>query len=278
MELPRLIHAGGYFHAERHVMVNRHAHLGLTLRGIRHSRVYAPDGTLLRAFPAADGEPFHPRLTLTAPGCRIDFEYGPDRENYVLQLDFPALAFEAKTHQLRLDCDSTALPLPPTAALDPAEIPVVRETFLRIIREHASAVPRRRLTAEVMTCDLLLRFLRTEEDADDAVSRFRRILDEDDWTRPLADCCRELGIGRDTMRKKFFDRYRITPAEYRARRREQKIRELFAASMTLKEIAFAVGMKHPSHLSAFIRERCGKTPTELARELHDASRRRAGNA
>ena len=61
-----------------------------------------------------------------------------------------------------------------------------------------------------------------------------------------------------------MEQYHIEPGEYRARRRLNRIMELFRENrLSPKEIAEAVGMHHVTHLHAFLRERLGMTPREL---------------
>ena len=47
----------------------------------------------------------------------------------------------------------------------------------------------------------------------------------------------------------------------------QKILHLFAhTQLTLKEVAFAVGMKNVTHLNSLLKAHYGKTPSQLCRE------------
>ena len=96
---------------------------------------------------------------------------------------------------------------------------------------------------------LFRRFLEAEQKTDDLVELFRKKIDADEkWEKSLEEICAELGYGRDRLRNEFFNRYKIAPNEYRARRRLQKILNLFAESrLTLKEVAFEVGMRNATH-------------------------------
>ena len=70
------------------------------------------------------------------------------------------------------------------------------------------------------------------------------------------------------LRRLFLKHYRTTPAEYRARLRFAKIRQLLGKSdLSFKEIADSVGMKHVTHLYLFLKKQCGKTPAELRKTL-----------
>lgn len=267
MQLPQICHAGGYFHVQKAGQTITRQWLGMGVSGRIRSKIYAPDGTLFREFDHTV-QPQTPALYILTPGFSSEFEYGPNRENYVIGLDFPALTYDRENRCFMLDYDGLQLPMADTLPLAETEVSTMRETFQTIIREHASAIPYRQLTAAWMTLDLLRRFFRQPADDRDPVKRFRQMLvDDPGSSTPLEWYSHELGISRDTLRRKFFARYKITPAEYRSRLKLEYIKKLFSTTdMTLKEIAFAAGMKNPSHLSMFIRARCNQSASSLCRE------------
>ena len=133
---------------------------------------------------------------------------------------------------------------------------------------YASALPRNLLEAELNVLRILERFIQEPHREDDMAEQFRKQLDDDqEWNYSITEHCVRLGVNRDRLREKFFDRYKIEPGEYRAQMRLRKIRHLLAYSdLTLKEIAYEIGMKNLSHLSGFVRQRCGKSPSQLRRE------------
>jgi AraC-like DNA-binding protein len=116
--------------------------------------------------------------------------------------------------------------------------------------------------------NILQNFLQSPESWDDNIERFRKRLEEDVlWKYSITEHCRRLNINRDLLRQEFQNRYKIAPGEYRLQMRLRKICHLLAYSdLNLTEIACEVGMKNLSHLSRFVRERCGKTPTQLSNE------------
>ncbi len=267
MQLPQICHAGGYFHVQKASQTITRQWLCLSISGQIRCKLYAPDGSLFRDFDRAIRTQV-PSLHIFTPGFSTEFEYGANRENYVISLDFPALTFDRESRSFMLDYDGIQLPMADIIPLDETETKVMRETFQTIIREHESALPYRQLSAAWMTLDLLRRFFRQPADDRDPVKRFRKMLaDDPGGSKPLEWYSHELGISRDTLRRKFFARYQITPAEYRTRLKMEYIKKLFSTTdMTLKEIAFAAGMKNPSHLSMFIRAKCGQSASSLCRE------------
>ena len=120
---------------------------------------------------------------------------------------------------------------------------------------------------------ILQNFLRFPEAGDDVIELFRKRLEEDVlWENSITEHCRKLNVNRDLLRQEFQTRYKIAPGEYRIQLRLRKICHLLAYSdLNLKEIAYEVGMKNLSHLSCFVKERCGKTPSELSREYRNKS-------
>ena len=144
----------------------------------------------------------------------------------------------------------------------------LRHLFSELAQLYNSSLPRNQLEAELLLLQIFHYFLRTPAPEDDRVEAFRKRLAEDTlWSRTILQHCKEMGINRDQLRKDFLERYKITPGEYRMELRLRKIRHLLAYSdLTLKEIAFEAGMKNLSHLSSFVRARCGKTPSLLAKE------------
>ena len=265
MILPKIINAGVYRKAEQKTQTVPVLFLGLYMHGLRRSTIYAPDGTLFRRWdPSMD----RPTLGLTPKGFRNTFDYGPDRENWVIMLAFPALKYNLEEHRLYWHCNGYPLAVPMRITLKEDEVAEFRHKFHMVCTLYAGALPQNLLEAELTVLDILRRFLQFPRLEDDAVEQFRKQLEEDqNWSCSITEHCVRLGVNRDQLRREFFDRYKIAPGEYRVQMRLRKIRHLLAYSdMTLKEIAYETGMKNLSHLSSFIRERCGKPPSQLRRE------------
>ena len=267
MILPKIMNVGVYRHAEKHAQTITGLWICLSLKGLIRSAVYYPDGTLFRSFDASK-QKFVPELRIVTPGFRTDFEYGPSRENWVLMLAFPAIRFQNETHRLFWNYNGTALEIPNSIPLKTAEAEELRQTFETLNILYSSSLPRNQLEAELTVLRIFQRFLFVAIPENDLVERFRKRLDEDSsWDLSIAQHCLEMGVNRDFLRKLFFDRYKIEPGEYRIRMRLRKILHLITYTrLNLKEIAFKVGMKNSSHLSVFIRKRCGTTPSALGRE------------
>ena len=84
----------------------------------------------------------------------------------------------------------------------------------------------------------------------------------------VRDHCRKLGYTTGHCRKLFTREMHLDPGEYRMRCRMERILSLLSGgSLTYKEIAFEVGMKHVTHLHSFVKKRTGKTLDSLADSL-----------
>ena len=267
MNLPKIINAGVYRSAQKARQVVEYPWIALSLKGLIRRAEYDPRGRLKNTFDSAK-EPFVPNLSVCVPGFVLDFEYGEDRENYVTVLDWNALRYDCDRAEFSLVYDDIELKIPEVVELSAPEAVFLRERFEEIMAKYNSAIPCNQFAAEIMTGELFLRFLRKPMERDDAVELFRKLLDEDEhYEKSILMHCRDLGENRDLLRQRFIDRYKLTPREYRLRKRLVRIMHLFTYSdMSLKEIAADVGMKNVTHLNALIRKHYGKTPRQLCQE------------
>ena len=273
MNLPKIINAGVYRSAQKARQVVENPWIALSLTGQIRRFEYDPSGRLVRAFDVGKDRQF-PFLSVSAPGFVLDFEYGEDRENYVTVLDWDGLRYDCGRAEFSLIYDGMELAIPEMIELSAPEAAFLRGRFEEIMEKYNSAIPCNQLAAEIMTHELFLRFLRKPMDHDDAVELFRKLLDEDEhYEKSILRHCRELGENRDVLRARFVDRYKLTPREYRIRKRLVRILHLFTYSdMSLKEIAADVGMKNVTHLNALIRKYYGKTPRQLCQEYRSVRR------
>ena len=271
MELPKIINAGVYRYAQKARQVVENPWIALSFKGLIRRVEYDPAGRLVHAFDA-EKDRYVPCLSVCVPGFVLDFEYGEDRENYVTVLDWDALRYDCGRAEFFLNYDGMELAIPETVELSAPEAALLRRRFEEIMEKYNSAIPSNQLAAEIMTGELFLRFLRKPAERDDVVEIFRKLLDGDEhYEKSILRHCRDLGVNRDLLRQRFIDRYKLTPREYRIRKRLVRILHLFTYSdLSLKEIAADVGMKNVTHLNALIRLHYGKTPRQLCREYRSA--------
>ena len=144
----------------------------------------------------------------------------------------------------------------------------LRERFALVVSLWQSGTPANRIAAEWMTVGICGEMFAEEEPPDregtTPAARLRLAIDADrGFRKTLAELSREAGASAGFLRKCFRRAYQLEPAEYRLGR----IMELIDRNeLSLKEIAEEVGMRHVTHLHAFVRERCGVTPGELQKQ------------
>ena len=267
----RIINTGVYRRPEKMRQRLNHPWISLGISGQIRVYVYDPQDRLMDHYDAGAGTE-QPTLSVGLPGFVSDFEYGVNRENWVIVLDWDGLRYDEISRKILLRYRETELEIPRQVGLEKHEVAFFRQQFSGISEYFHSALPRNQFTAEIMTRTLLLRFLQTPTAKDDAVELLRKRLDADRrQEKSIQEHCRELGIGRDQIRQRFMARYKITPGEYRIRKRLQRILYLFAYSdLTFKEIAYDTGMRNVTHLNMLLRKYYDKTPRELCREYRSS--------
>lgn len=268
MKLPHIIAAGVYRHEERYSQRMSLPGISFYVKGLHYQFSYFPDGKL----HSSSDHSSPPCLALFYPGMRSEFEFGPERENWVLMLDWPALSFCEQTHQFEL-CDGDArFPLPDRIFPEPYEIPFLREQFSDITKSFRGAMPRTILQAEFQVTSILKRFLEQPQIHSPA-ERLKKMIDADQmWLESISELSKHTGYSRDYLRREFQKNYGVSPAEYRQKRRLHEIIQLLIYSnLSLKEIAYQTGMKHVTHLYAFLKQHSDHTPAELLRRYRKDS-------
>ncbi len=265
MNLPHILHAGVFRKPERYRQIKCQTSISFNVKGLKRSICYYPDGKVRWIYEPEKGA----FLSIGLPGMTVDFEYGSDRENYVIAFDCPEIQYGPDGHGLFLNRDHCCFELPPCVWISNLELPVLRNQCQTLVQLFRTALPRDALKADFLLNALLARYLADPaEYVPDPVGKMRRLIDQDLECRlPLAQISRECGLHRDAARQAFQKQYHISPGEYRIRRRIQRMIFLMSSSsMSMKEIAGELGMKHASHLNSFVKQHFGKTPGELYRE------------
>ena len=261
-----LIYAKRFTSVQRYVQTTHAYFLSLIISGLEYSRVYTPTG---RKYIEGSNQ----SLRLLPPGFKIDFSYGPDRENMVIVCNIPGLRFDENTNRLLLRYHDTEIVLKPNLALSWEQTIHLRSIFERIIYLNQSQLPSNVFAAEELSCSVLSELAvndsGTQSDirtVPDLADRLKQLLDEDLGMRlTLGEHCRDLGYCPEYARRCFRRKFFIDPKEYRQKRRLEYIIQLMNQHCyTAKEIADLAGMKTVNHLHSFIRQRCGMTPRELA--------------
>ncbi len=262
-----LIHAGRYIRRERYVQTCDHCYLSLNLSGLIYSHLYTPEGRFL-------GDMTGVGVHLVPPKYVIDFEYGPDRENFALALELPGLTKVPNEPRLQFTWNDHRFTLPFDIELPLAQRLLLREQFSRVVELFHESTPAAFFAGECLTYSLLGEYILSV--SRQAVSsegllaeRFRRAIDNDrTFSVPLDELAAEAGAAIGPARRSFFAHYGLSPGEYRSQRRQNRILELLAqTSHPLSRIAREVGMKNAPHLYAFVQRRFGVTPRTLRQQF-----------
>jgi len=260
----KICSAGVYRRPEKYFQQVTHWWIGLYVSGMIRHQVILPDGRLGDDF---DGNT-EPYLFLRCPGSKIDFEFGPDREDWVIMFDSENLSYQERKLQFHYDGEKIAVPLLQT--LPPEEVPACRNTFEQIQYAWKEGLPRDLLYAAFLIGKLLSRFLMPPAEPKKKLSpadRLKRAIDDDiDCCCNLSQLSEQLGYSRDYLRLVFQQEFKLSPGEYRAMRRLHRIMELITdTELTPTEIADRVGLKHASHLNILLRRHYQLSPSELIR-------------
>lgn len=263
----QLINCERYSCQQRFVQTTQCSFLGLNVSGLNYMRVYAPDDKPV-------GEARNDCLFLFPPRFRLDFEYGPLRENYTALCNIEALRWDPDKREAELALRPHRITVPLVLPISPAQTGEMRKRFQRICALSDSAFPADKQIAELFLESIIAEFAETARrqitpKIPEVAERLKQRIDEDrEFRHSLKEIMADLPVTEVHLRRLFLKYYRIHPAEYRAELRFNRIRDLLRdPDLTLKEIAELVGMNHVTHLNLFVRKHCGLTPVRLRRSL-----------
>lgn len=263
MQIPHVIYAGLFKRVEKYSMVIPEKWIAFNISGIVRSAHYYPNGKLAYQWQPDDGA----YLVLGYPGMRTDFEYDSKRENWVLMVDFPDYHYDSVNQYLYLENGDERLVLPNIVRIPKAEIPELRERFAAIAKGVHSALHQEHLRADLMCASLWSYFLELPV-SNDPADTLKGLIDADHaWNYSISALSRKTGYNRDYLRREFQRKYGVSPGDYRIRKRCVEIMNLIAYSrLSLKEIAYRVGMKHVSHLNILLKREYSLTPSQLLKK------------
>lgn len=241
--------------------------LGLVISGVNYMNFYAPSGDLVGKVPDMS-------LFLLPPGFLIDFSFNEHRKNYVTFCWIDGLRWNARDMTVELYDRDQCTELPLIVPVSPVRAEYLTEIFQRTSRLLNSAIPSDAKAAELLTMSLLAEFIEhsgqeNQNRIPSKLEEFKKAIDADEcFEKKLEDIMADFDYTSIHLRRLFLKYYQTNPAEYRARLRFARVRELLLKSdLSFKEIADAVGMNNVTHLHAFVKKRCGMTPKTLRSSL-----------
>lgn len=252
---------GRFAHAQRTRWEPPACAIGLSISGLRRWRVRGHDLT----------EP-GPMLSINCPGLWSEFEYGPDRENWVMMGHTPHVRPGTVAGTLELDVTGTWVAVPALVRLATEQVPAWQEEFLRLYDAFRDPVPAAALRLRLGFAALLRAFLdHGLPPVASPAARLKRLIEDDRaCSEGLGRLSRRCGGDPDHLRERFVAAYGLTPMAYRHRRRLATAMDLIAVTgLPIGEIGRRIGFEHVSHFSGFLRRHAGMSPREaLARYRH----------
>lgn len=215
-----------------------------------------------------------PLLSVLTYPLELDFATTNERENYAVFCRIPGLSYNSKGNHLQLTTPEETIYFPCTLELTPEKGQEMRKEFEICEERMKQGTPNSRYAANMLLMkilgELMVRGVRNEapEEALKGARKFKEAIDNDlTFSLPLKKLAEKTGYTPGHARELFESYYKLTPNAYRAKKRLARIDELLLnTQMNCKEIADAVGMKHVTHLYAFLRANGHKPPASLRRK------------
>lgn len=241
--------------------------LGLVISGVNYMNFYAPDGRHI-------GDVKDMSLFLLPPGSMIDFSFNKQRKNYVTFCWIDGLRWNSRDMTIEFYDREQCIELPHIVPVSPVRSEYLSEIFRRTAELLDSAIPADAKAAELLMLSVIAEFIehsgrRNLQHIPQKLESFKKAIDADDaFERKLEDIMADFDYTSMHLRRLFLQYYQTNPAEYRARLRFARIREmLLKTDLNFKEIADAVGMANVTHLHSFVKKRSGMTPKQLRHSL-----------
>jgi AraC-like DNA-binding protein len=253
---------GRWAHAQRSVYANPVCAISLNLTGLRHYRVR---GVSLRN-PG-------PMLVLNPVGTVCDFEFGPDRENWVLLGDTPDIRLGREPGTAELAWGGERIAVPVVVPVAPELAPIWHQEFLRLSDAFRDPVPANQLRLRLGLSALLRPFLDHGRPAVvSPAQRLKRLIEDDVHCREGIDALSgRCGGHPDVLRRSFVAAYGVTPMAYRGRCRLAAAMALIAGSgLGVGEIGRRIGFARVSHFSAFFRQAARMSPRQAIARYRNA--------
>ena len=268
MEL-RIMNSRVYRKKQQNVQKNQCSLLSLNVSGVEHMNILTSDGV-------SAGSVGNFSMILIPPEFQLDFAFNGKRENYAALFCLDSLTWNAVSRKIELKQQNQIIELGPSVPVPLDRMNQLKEQFERVCVLSQSAIPADNGLAELFLTGILAEYAEifrrdSGQDVPVPVKHLKKAIDADTgFRRTMKEIMADFPFTEYHLRKLFRKYYQTHPEEYRARLRLKRIQELMLdPSLSLKEIADAVGMNHVTHLNLFIRKRCGLTPVQMRRSLRN---------
>lgn len=142
----------------------------------------------------------------------------------------------------------------------------IAELFAGAVTAFGGKAPGYKMQATAKFYETLSLLCRTDGEGDAALMHATSFIGENfrDPELKIEDVCRAVGVSESTLRRKFYDRYNLSPVDYIIELRLDCARDeiaVFGRSVT--EAAEAAGFTEPKYFSRLMKKRRGVSPSEL---------------
>lgn len=203
-----------------------------------------------------------PFALLLPPGCVLDFDYGEDRENWVILL--PEGSVEESNLGIALSWGEIQGEMPGYHPLDAGQAERSRECLTRMLQAAHNPESDASLSLNLAFCTLLDCILNPElpiEQEAPAEALRKRIIGDRSFVKTLSALSMECGYSVDHMRRLFEARFGVPPKAFRTDYRMQLAQEfLKMQSLSVKQVGEQLGFSSPAHFSLAFKKHFGKTP------------------
>lgn len=209
-----------------------------------------------------------PHLILLAAGDPVEFVFGPDRENWVIQLDCPDIWTDASDPRdtVWLQSGDQRLRIPRATPVSDLQIAHLRTFFEEIkdIYHDPSDLGQLRAASKVVSIFGFILDRHAGMQAQSTAGKLKRLIDSDEhWDHNIDELSRACGFSPDHLRRIFIAEFGIKPHAYRHRRRIIQVTQALAdTALPIEEISRRFGFRHVSHLSLVYKKATGMTPTK----------------
>jgi AraC-like DNA-binding protein len=258
----KVLNIGYYDKPEKYCQTINGTWLAFYVSGLLWNKTYWHDGRLLREHKR--GKP--PSFELRLPGMTTDFEFGKDRENWVIMLDNFPMRYSKDTGFMEIQDEHSWIRVPCEIPVPEAMVSYWQSEIKKLRAILLKPLPVNRLRCKLGVMNILRHIIEYShnESNPSPAEKLQKMLDKNhDYSYSITEMSRECSYTPDHLRELFKQQFGITPQEYRHKRRMNQAMDLLAnTDLSVKEVSGHLGFRHVSHFCKSFKKIFGMTPKE----------------